>query len=133
MLYFPYLELQLHASDVLAALHLRELLDVRIQAPGGHFGVPAGHRLQQRVVNEAVLVLGLHHVVPLRSHECHMAINVHRLLVLDALEHGVDDDEAARPPDARAGAKLKKNKEEIAQLFFFFPRVLLIFSPCFWH
>ena len=86
---------------MLAALHLGKLLDVGIEAPGSHLSVAAGHRLQQCVVNEAVLVLRLHHVVPLRAHQRHMAVNVHRLLMLDALKHGIDDDEATRPPDTR--------------------------------
>lgn len=30
-----------------------------------------------------------------------MAVNVHRLLMLDALKHGVDDDEATCPADTR--------------------------------
>lgn len=100
-----YLKLELHAGDVLAALHLGQLLDVGIQAPRGHLGVAAGHRFQQRIVDEAVLVLGLYHVVPLGAHERHVAVNVHRLLVLDALQHGVDDDEAARPSDSGAAER----------------------------
>lgn len=93
---FPaHLELQLHAGDVLAGLHLCQLLDVGIEAAGGHLGVAAAHGLQQRLVDEAVLVLRLHHVVALRAHERHMAVHVHRLLGLDALQHGIDDNEAA--------------------------------------
>lgn len=40
-----------------------------------------------------------------------MAVNVDRLLVLDPLQHGVDDDEAARPAYARTGVKKKKKKD----------------------
>lgn len=53
-------------------------------------------------MNEHVLVLCLHHVVPLGAHQSHVAINVHRLLVLDPLQHGVDHDEAAGPTHAGA-------------------------------
>lgn len=97
-----YLEFQLHASDMLSALNLGQLLDVGIEAPGGHLSVATGHCLQQGIVDEAVLVLRLHHVVPLWPHQRHVAVNVDRLLVLDTLKHGVDDDKAARPPDSGA-------------------------------
>lgn len=61
----PHLKLQLHAGDVLSTLHLGQLLHVGVQTPGGHLGVPAGYGLQQGLVDETVLVLCLHHVVPL--------------------------------------------------------------------
>lgn len=91
----PYLKLQLHAGDVLPALHLGQLLHVGVQTPGGHLGVPARHGLQQRLVDEAVLVLRLHHVVPLRAHQGHVTVDVHGALVTNALQHGVDDDKTA--------------------------------------
>lgn len=91
----PHLELQLHAGDILSWLNLRQPLDVGVQVPRGDLGVPAGHGLQQRIVNEDVLVLCLDHVVPLGAHERDMAVDVDGLLVLDSLRHGVDHDEAA--------------------------------------
>lgn len=93
----PNLELQLHARDILSWLNLRQPLDVGVQVPGRDFRVPAGHCFQQRVVNEDVLVLSLDHVVPLGAHQRHVAVDVDGLLVLDALRHGIDHDEAAGP------------------------------------
>ena len=77
--------------------------------------------LEQGVVYEDVLVLGLHHVVPLRPQAGHVPVHVHldehindddpdrwrahRLLVLHPLEHGVDHDEGAGP--AHAGATVR--------------------------
>lgn len=98
-----YLELQLHACDVLSGLHLSQFLYVREEAAGGDLCVAAGDCLQQGVMDEAVLILRLHHVVPLSSHQGHVTVDVHRFLVLDALQHGVDDDEAACA--AHAGTK----------------------------
>lgn len=89
------LELELHAGDVLAGLHLGQLLDVGVEAAGGYLGGAAAHGLQQGLVDEAVLVLRLHHVVALGPHERHVAVHIHRLLRLDPLQHGIDDDEAA--------------------------------------
>lgn len=91
----PHLELQLHAGDILSRFNLRQPLDVGVQVPGGDLGVPAGHGLQQRIVNEDVLVLRLDHVVPLRAHQRDVAIDIEGLLMLDTLRHGVDHDEAA--------------------------------------
>lgn len=99
----PHLKLQLHASHVLSALHLGQLLHVGVQTPGSHFSVPARHGLQQGLVDEAVLVLRLHHVVPLRAHQGHMTVDVHSALVSDALQHGVDDDETARATNTSTG------------------------------
>lgn len=97
-----HLELKLHARDVLARLHLGQLLDVGVEAACGDLGIAAAHGLQQRLVDEAILVLCLHHVVALRPHEGHMSVHVHRLLRLDALQHGVNYDEAASTPHTRA-------------------------------
>lgn len=89
-----HLELQLHAGDILPWLNLRQPLDVGVQVPCGNLCVPAGHSLQQRVVNEDVLVLRLDHVVPLGAHQRDVTVDIDGLLVLDSLRHGVDDDEA---------------------------------------
>lgn len=95
-----YLKLQLHAGDVLSGLDLREFLDVCVQVPGRDLGGAAGDGLLERVVNEDILVFRLDHVVPLSAHERHVTVDVHRLLVFDSLQHGVDDDEAAGPTHA---------------------------------
>ena len=42
-----HLELEFHASDVLAWLHLRQLLDVGVEAAGRHLRIAAAHGLQQ--------------------------------------------------------------------------------------
>lgn len=52
-------------------------------------------------MDEDVLVFGLDHVVPLGAHARHVAIDVYRLLVLHAFQHGIDHDEAASPAHTR--------------------------------
>lgn len=79
-----YLKLQFHAADVLSGLHLCQLLDVGEEASCRHLRVPTGDGLQKGIVDEAVLVFRLHHVVPLGAHEGHMTIDVYSLLMLDA-------------------------------------------------
>jgi len=102
-LFGAHLELQLHGGDRLSGRRLAQLLDVGVEVAGGHLRVAAGGRLQQRLVDEDVLVLRLHHVVPLGAHARHVAVDVHRLLVLHALQHGLDHDQAARAAHAGAG------------------------------
>lgn len=92
---FPHLELHLHAGDVLPRLNLGQPLDVGVQVPGRDLSVPARYRLQQSIVDEDVLIFCLDHVVPLGAHQRDVAVNVDGFLVLDALRHAVDDDEAA--------------------------------------
>ena len=53
-------------------------------------------------MDEDVLVLGLYHVVALRAETRHVAVDVDAALVLDALQHRVDDDEGARAAHASA-------------------------------
>ena len=53
-------------------------------------------------MDEDVLVFGLHHVVALRTQTRHMTVDIDTSLVLDALEHRVDDDEGAGPAYASA-------------------------------
>lgn len=67
-----------------------------VEVSGRDLCVSTGGGLQQRLVDEDILVLCLHHVVPLGSHACDVAINVYRLLVFHALQHGINDYEAAR-------------------------------------
>lgn len=42
-----------------------------------------------------------------------MAVNVDRLLVLDTLKHGIDDDEAACPANTRAAGGGKEKSEKV--------------------
>lgn len=99
---FGHLELQLHGGDGLAGRGLGEFLDMGVQVARRHLRVAAGGRLQKRLVDEDVLILGLNHVVPLGAHARHMAVNVHCLLVLHAFQHGINHNEAASPAHARA-------------------------------
>lgn len=101
----PYLELHLHAGDILSRLNMCQPLNVGVQVSGGDLSVPACHSLQQSIMDEDVLVFCLDHVVPLRAHQCDMAVNVDGLLMLDALCHAVDDNEAAGSAHTSAEAK----------------------------
>lgn len=96
-----HLELQLHGGDGLAWRGLGEFLDMGVQVARRHLGVAAGGRLQKRLVDEDVLILGLNHIVSLGAHARHMAVNIHSLLVLHALQHGINHNEAAGPAHAR--------------------------------
>lgn len=100
--YKSYLKLQFHGGDGLPRRDLAELLDVGVQVAGSDFCVSTCGGLQQGLVDEYVLILCLHHVVPLSSHARHMSVYVYRLLVLHPLQHGVDHDEAARPAHTSA-------------------------------
>lgn len=111
-MFISHLELQLHGSDRLAGRGLGEFLDVCVQVAGQHLSVAAGGGLQQRLVDEDVLVLGLDHVVPLGTHARHVAIDVHGLLVLHAFQHGVDHDEAAGPAHARTEGETQGGRDE---------------------
>lgn len=64
--------------------------------------------LRKGLVDEDVLLLCLHHVVPLSAHAGHMTINVHRLLVLHPLQHGVDHNEAAGPAHASTNTQRRE-------------------------
>lgn len=105
-----HLELQLHGSNRLAGWGLGEFLDVGVQVACWHLGVAAGGGLQQGLVDEDVLVLGLDHVVPLGTHARHVAVDVYGLLVLHALQHGVDHDEAASPAHARTDGERQRER-----------------------
>ena len=56
----------------------------------------------QCVVDEHILVLGLHHVVALSSHARHEAVHVQRRHVRDALQHRVHRYERSRSTHASA-------------------------------
>lgn len=87
---------------MLAAFHFGQLLHVGEQAPRSHLRVPTGHSLEQSLVDEAVLVLGLHHVVPLGPHQGHVTVYVHSALMSNALQHCVDDNETTSATDTGA-------------------------------
>ena len=95
------LELGLHAAAAVGK-RLAELLYVSVEVSRRDLRVAGLDGLEQRVVNEDVLVLGLDHVVALGAQTRHVAVDVDRPLVLDALQHCVDDDERTRPPNTRA-------------------------------
>lgn len=100
------LEFQLHCSNALAWWHLGQLLDVGEEVACGHLGVATRGSLQQGLVDEDVLILRLHHVIALGAHARHMPVDVHGLLVLHPLQHGVNDNEAAGSAHAStAGAE----------------------------
>lgn len=90
-----HLKLQLHGCDGLSSRWLCELLDVGVEVSGRDLCVSTGGGLQKGLMDEDVLVLRLHHIVPLGSHARDVAINVYSLLVLHALQHGINDYEAA--------------------------------------
>ena len=46
----------------------------------------------------------MYHVVALGAQTGHVTVDVERPLVADAIQHGVDDDEGARPTHASAAA-----------------------------
>ena len=75
-----------------------------------YLSIARQHGLEQGVVDEDVLVLGLDHVVPLGPEAGHVTVNVDGLLVLEPLEHGVDDDEGASPanPGTAISSKLQR-------------------------
>ena len=64
--------------------------------------VSARHRFQHGVVDEDVLVFRLDHVVALRPEARHVTVHVDRVLVAQAFQHRVDDDEGARPTHSGA-------------------------------
>lgn len=82
-------------SAVLQLLHLL----------GHQIGLPRGDGLHQSVVQEYVLLLGLHQEVPLSTNVTQKAKDVDDVLLLDLLEHGVQDDVCASATDASAKKK----------------------------
>lgn len=109
----PHLELQLHAGDIFSWFNLRQPLDVGVQVPCRDFGVPAGHRLQQCIVNEDVLVFRLHHVVPLGAHQRDMTVDVDGLLMLDSLCHGINHNETASAAHSSTGNRKREPDSEV--------------------
>lgn len=119
MLMSAHLELHLHAGDILSWFDLRQPLDVGVQVPGRDLRVPAGHGLQQCVMNEDVLILRLDHVVPLGAHQRDMAVDVEGLLMLDPLGHAVDYYEATCATHSSTEPKRgrEKNREHMVMLY----------------
>lgn len=103
-----HLELQLYGRDRLSWRDQAELLDVAVQVPGRDLRVAARCSLKKGLVDEDVLLLCLHHVVPLSTHAGHMTINVHRLLMLHPLQHRVDHNEAAGPAHTSTGTQKER-------------------------
>ena len=98
-----YLELELHGvvAMFVKAERLQQLSHVRAQIARQYLRVTGRYGLQHGVVDEHVLVLGLHHVVTLRAQARHVTVDIHRVHVLDPLQHRVDHDERASSPHTR--------------------------------
>jgi len=96
------LELEFDAVARLAGVDAAESLEVRVETARRHLGDARLYRLDERVVDEHVLVLGLHHVVALRAQARHVTVHVQRLLVSNAFQHRVDDDHGTGPTHAGA-------------------------------
>lgn len=103
------LKLQFHGGDGVSGRHLSEFLDVCVQAPRRDLRVPAGSGLQQGLVDEDILIFRLHHVVPLSTHAGHVTVDIHRLLVLHPLKHGLYYDKTACPTHTSASMEKQGN------------------------
>jgi hypothetical protein len=79
-----HLELAFHASGV-SSKPLGEPLYVSVQVASRDFGVSGLDGLQNGIVYEDVLVLGLDHVVALRSKARHVTVDIDSLVLPDAL------------------------------------------------
>ena len=97
-----YLELELHAGNPQLRRDLDQLLYVRVEVARWDLGVARQHGLEQRGVDEDVLVLRLDHVVALGAQAGHVTVHVDSAHVLDALQHRVHDHECARATHPRA-------------------------------
>jgi len=96
-----YSKFSLHAGNGVGRASIGQLLYMRVEVAGGNLCVSTQYRFQHGVVDEDVLVLGLHHVVTLGTQARHVTVDIDRLLVTDPLQHRVDDDKRPRAPDAR--------------------------------
>ena len=94
---------------------------MKVETVGRHFGAARLHRIQQRLVDEHVLVLGLNHVVTLGSEAGHVTVHVQRLLVLNAIEHRVNHDVRASPSDTSTTATRHIRLPLISHLPFNWP------------
>ncbi len=100
----------LHPADVLRRFRLWQSLDVSVKIPCWNLCVAAGNSLQQCIINKDVLLLCLHHVVSMRSHQSHVTINIYRLLLLHTLQHGINHNEAAR--SAHTSTEREREREK---------------------
>ena len=75
---------------------------MRVQMPRRDLRVARLDSLEQRVVDEDVLVLCLHHVIALRTQTRYVTVDVDRSLVFHAFQHRVDHDKRARSTYSRA-------------------------------
>ena len=98
----PVLELDAGGGGDGVGRSVGHALHVSVEPARRYLRVAGGDRLEHGVVDEHVLVLGLHHVVALGAQARHVTVDVDRAHVLETLEHRVDHDERARPTDARA-------------------------------
>ena len=86
-------------------------LEMVVELSDGHLGVAAMVRLGACVIAEHVLLFGLHHVVALRAHARHVAVDVHGVVLalgvgagrrmLHPFEHRVHHQIAAGASHAR--------------------------------
>jgi hypothetical protein len=71
-----------------------------VQVSSWNFSVSALDGLQYGIMYEDVLVLGLDHVVSLRSKARHMTIDIDSFVLSDALQHGINNNVGSRAADA---------------------------------
>lgn len=115
LVWWTHFKLLLHSADVLWRLRLWQSLDVGVKVSCRNLCVAAGNGLQQRIINKDVLLLCLHHVVSLRSHQSHMTINIYRLLLLHTFQHGINHNEAARSTHTSTEKDREREKMLLSQ------------------
>ena len=106
------LELEFHSGDWVPGFDARQPLYVAEKIARRDLGVARLYGLHECVVDEDVLVVGLHHVVALRAQTGHVTVDVQRLLVFGALQHRVDDDH--RPGPSHSGTRPTTNTSHTA-------------------
>lgn len=85
-------------------------------------------------MDEAVLVLCLHHVVPLRAHQGHVTVDVYGALVPNALQHAVDDDKTASAADSGAnGGRAVSEMEDYLCSTHISVSWQVVMQQCFMH
>ena len=93
----------------------RHTMYMGVESTRRYLGVTRLDRFQHGVVNEHVLVLGLHHVVALRAQTRHVTVDINGAHVFEPLQHRVDHDERPRATDSRTNGR---NKSQPTALFF---------------
>ena len=96
------LELPVDELDAVVVDEPRQTVDVGLVVVLGELGLAALVRLEQNVVDEDKLLLGLHEIVALVSYVLEERVNVNGALVFHLFHHRVDDDVGACAADARA-------------------------------